>query len=307
MATAASPGALGVSAAISPPRRNGGEYRRWPIRFDATNLWPEAPGLRFNPSIMADGDGYLFAARDKWWGSGILVGRMDAAFRPIGPPSRLELGHPLADTSREDPRLFRYRGQPHVSFTGLARGLRSPTQNQLYASLSADGSQVEEIFAPHYPARQRWEKNWGFFEYDSGLFAVYSLNPCRILKIDGNSAELVHETTASFTWDGGEIRGGAAPVRVRDEFWCFTHDRIMGNAGLIYRTGLVVLDGQPPFPVRRMIPRPILVVDPTTRPANWRSSVVFACGAVPVDDHWVVSHGVHDHWSELHRFSHVEL
>ena len=28
-----------------------------PLRFDEKNLWPGVPGRRFNPSILADGDG----------------------------------------------------------------------------------------------------------------------------------------------------------------------------------------------------------------------------------------------------------
>src|SRR5947209_10733558 len=111
----------------------------WPLRFDATNLWPGLPGRRFNPSLLCDGDGYLFAYRNQWWRTDIFIGRLDADFRPTGPARKLELAHADADVSREDPRLSRYRGRPHVSFTGTARGLRAPTHNQLYARLSADG------------------------------------------------------------------------------------------------------------------------------------------------------------------------
>ena len=80
-------------------------------------------------------------------------------------------------------------------------------------------------------------------------------------------------------WEGGEIRGGACPVRVGDELWCFTHDRIY-DGHLLYRTGLVALDGRPPFAVRRMIPEPILVAaDRGTKPVLQYASVVFAGGA----------------------------
>lgn len=278
-----------------------------PIRFDERTLWPGEPGLRFNPSILADGDGYLFAARNKWWESDILIGRLDADFRPIGTARRLDLGHAHADTAREDPRLFRHQGQPHVAFTGVAKGQRAPSHNQLYTRLSADGMEVEEVFAPHYPARQRWEKNWSFFDFRGDLYAIYSFAPCRILKIEGNSATLAYETPTVSDWAGGDIRGGAAPVPVGDELWCFTHDRLSAGPRLFYRTGLVALDGQSPFGVRRMVPQPILVADPKTKPANHYASVVFAGGAVRCGDDWIVAHGVHDRWSELHLFSHADL
>ncbi|HEY1379239.1 MAG TPA: hypothetical protein VGF55_20720 [Gemmataceae bacterium] len=299
VSTAHRPGADGPTCPPQPPG--------WPIRFDETTLWPGVPGQRLNPSLLADGDGYLFAVRTRWWASDILIGRLDAAFRPVGPPQRLALEHPEADTAREDPRLFHYRGQPHISFTGLKRVGRAPTQNQLYARLSADGMQVEEVFAPHYPARQRWEKNWSFFDHDGELFAVYSFAPCRILIIDGNATTLAYEAPTASLWRGGEIRGGAAPVRVGDELWCFTHDRIADGVRWVYRTGLVVLDGEPPFAVRRMLDRALLSADRGTRPVNHYASVVFACGAVRRDDSWVVAHGVHDRWCELHSFSHAEL
>jgi hypothetical protein len=278
-----------------------------PLRFDETNLWRGVRGRRFNPSILADGDGYLFAVRDRfWWMSNIYIGRLGLDFRPIGPPQRLDLKHPDAETSREDPRLFLYRGRPHIAFMGAAHGGRAPTQNQLFARLSVGGMTVEEVFFPHYPARQRWEKNWSFFEHGGELFAVYSFTPCRILRIDGNGAALAHETPTAPVWRGGEIRGGASPVRVGDELWCFTHDRIY-DGHLLYRTGLVTLDGRPPFAVRRMVPEPILTADRETKPTVQYSSVVFAGGAVRRGPDWIVAHGIHDHWSELHSFSHADL
>jgi hypothetical protein len=193
-----------------------------------------------------------------------------------------------------------------MAFMGAAHGLRAPTQNQLYARLSADGMAVEEVFAPHYPFRARWEKNWSFFEFDEDLLAVYSFTPCRILKIEGNFASLAYETPTTAVWQGGEIRGGAPPVRVGEEWWCFTHDRIL-DRHLIYRTGLVALDSRPPFAVRRMVPEPILAADCGTKPAMQYSSVVFAGGAVRYGDDWVIAHGIHDHWCELHWFNHAEL
>jgi hypothetical protein len=209
--------------------------------------------------------------------------------------------------SREDPRLFRYAGQPYLAFVGAANGVKSPVQNQLLARLSGDGLAVEEVFHPHYAARQRWEKNWSFFDHDGGLFAVYSFCPCRILKIDGNTAALAHQSDRQLIWRGGEIRGGAAPVRVGNELWCFTHDRVDEGPRWLYRTGLVVLDGRPPFGVKRMVPEPILVADRRTKPADHYAAVVFAGGAVRLGDMWVVAHGTHDHWCELHAFSHAAL
>jgi predicted GH43/DUF377 family glycosyl hydrolase len=284
------------------PARSG-----WPIRFDENTLWPDAPGRRLNPSILADGDGYLFCVRASWRRSNICIGRLDADFRPVGRPTQLTLEHPDAPSGREDPRLFRHKGQPHVAFTGMLMGRPTLAMSQLCARLSADGMRVEGLFAPHYPPRRAWEKNWSFFDHRDDLYAVYSFTPCRILKIEGDVAIPAYETPTASPWRGGDIRGGAAPVRVGDELWCFTHDRISDGRHWIYRTALVTLTGDPPFRVLRMLAAPILVADRETKPANYHASVVFAGGAVRRGDDWIVAHGIHDHWSELHLFSHAEL
>jgi predicted GH43/DUF377 family glycosyl hydrolase len=288
-------------AGARPPARGS------PIRLDESNSWPGFPGHRFNPSILADGDGYLFAFRNRWLESDVVVGRLDVGFRPIGAASRLALEHPDADRSREDPRLFRFRSRPHLAFTGHKHGERSPSHNQLYARLSADGMAAEEVFAPHYPGRQRWEKNWSFFEHGGEFYAVYSFAPCRVLRVAGAAAALAFETPTASIWRGGEIRGGPPPVLVGDELWCFTHDHVMARICRQYRTGLVALDAHPPFAARRMVAEPILVAERATKPPTHHAYVVFAGGAVRHGDDWIVAHGIHDHWSELHVFRHADL
>src|SRR5256885_12693044 len=50
------------------------------------------------------------------------------------------------------------------------------------------------------------------------------------------------------------MRGGAAPVRVGDEWWCFFHDRVESGGHRIYRAGLYTFAAAPPFRVLRLIP-----------------------------------------------------
>lgn len=280
----------------------------WPIRFDERNLWPGAPGLRFNSSILADGDGCLFAYRTGWRGSDIWIGRLDAAFQPIGEPRQLHLRHREANYGREDVRLFRHKGRPHVSFIGVVGGKRIRHTNQLFARLSPDGMRVEDVFLPKFAGRRLWEKNWQFFDAGGHLYAIYYVNPHRVLRVASNVATLAYESPGLPDWQGGEPRGGAAPVLVGNEWWCFFHDRVNGPDGkLQYRTGIYTFDAEPPFLIRRYIPDPILEADPTTRPADQYASVVFPGGAVCQDGEWIVAHGVHDRWSELHCFDHATL
>lgn len=280
-------------------------------RYDRDNLAAGIRGgYRFNSSIMPWKDGYILAFRTGWAGSEIYVVRLDDEFEPDTCSAvRLDLNTAGSGYGREDPRLFLYRGVPHIAFAGVegAIGKVSHT-NVLYARLRPDSLTVDRVFYPRYEKRQKWEKNWAWFEHEDSIYAVYTFSPSvRVLRVDGEKAVIAHETPNNTGWVGGQIRGGASPVLVGDELWCFFHDRVEINRHRIYRTGLLTLDAFPPFGVRRLVPDPVLTADPETKPADQYASVVFAGGAVRDGDWWVVSHGVHDRWTELHRWKHADL
>src|SRR5215471_16661049 len=109
--------------------------------------------------------------------------------KAVGPAWRLELYHQEAEYGREDPRLFFHRGHVHVAFTGVSAHDYSLWTSILYARLDHN-MRVEKVFSPQYDNRSWWEKNWQFFSYADELYAVYSYNPCQILEIDGDKAEL---------------------------------------------------------------------------------------------------------------------
>jgi FkbM family methyltransferase len=282
----------------------------FPIRFDEHTLCPGVPGKRFNTSIIDWGGYYVLAFRNGWRGSDVYITFLNRKFTPVGRAVKLDLSHPECAYGREDPRLFVFRGKLHVTFSGVVgtrrdRGTIKHT-TVLYARLS-DTFKVERTFYPHFSNRNSWEKNWVFFEYGGELFATYSIAPHRILRIDGDRAEMVYETPTCVPWSGGEMRGGSSPVKIGDEFWHFFHDRIESGGHRIYRTGLCTFDAKPPFRIRRLVTEPLLTANPATKPVDQYASVVFPCGAVRDGDNWVVSHGIHDRWTELHRWSHADL
>ncbi len=276
--------------------------------FDHATLHPGLPGKRFNGSLIAWQAGYLLAWRSGWEGSEVYLTRLDRHFDPLGQAVKLDLPHGNANFGREDPRLFLYAGKLHVGFTGVegANGWVQRT-SQLYARLD-DGLRVERVYAPHYPGRAAWEKNWVFFEHAGDLLAVYSSAPQRILRVDGDRTELLHETATPATWRGGEIRGGAAPVRVGDEWWHFFHDSVPGHGvPRIYRAGLLAFEAAPPFAVTRMTAAPLLVSDLADQPADQYTPVIFPGGAVRAGAEWVLACGIHDRWLGLFRFAHHDL
>lgn len=280
----------------------------FPLRFDQHNLCPDVPGLRFNSSLIEWRDGYALAFRTGWRGSEIYVATLDQNLKPTGYSRKLELLDKRykkhCGWGREDPRLFLLNGHLHIWWIGV-RGPNGPT-SVLYARLAAD-FRVEDVFYPDIPNRRPWEKNHAYFQHGHDLFAVYSIAPHRILRIDGNRAEWAYETATQAPWHGGELRGGASPVRVGDEYWHFFHGRAPHRGKTAYNVGLYTFAARPPFQVLRIIPQPILWADHATKPPDQYVSAVFPCGAVRRGDEWLVSMGVHDRWTEIHSFAHADL
>lgn len=272
-------------------------------RYDETNLFAGLPGRRFNPGLIEWGDGYVFCWRDGWKGSNLWACRMDRAFRPApgARAVRLDINHPDANYGREDPQLFVHDGRLHVALVGVVgAGRRVSRTAVLYARLS-DALAVEAVYAPRAPGVpvSQWQKNWQWFSHGGSLYAVYSVTPHRVLRVDGERAEWVWSEPVNAPWVGGEIRGGATPYRVGHEFYCFFHDKVQRNK-LFYRVGCYTFSADPPFRPLRMTSVPLIESNPATNPGNY-CDCVFPRGAVRDDDSWVLSCGVHDRFTELYR------
>ena len=277
------------------------------LKFDEYSLYPNLPGKRFNSSLIQWGGGFVLCWRNGWAGSDLFVCRMNIHLQPVGSAVRLDIRHPDCSYGREDPRLFVYQNQLHVSLTGVVgRDNRLSHTNVLYVRLNDDLT-VARVFSPRYKERAPSEKNWAFFEHDGRLHCVYSILPHRVLELDGERVRTVYETQEQFTWLGGEPRGGAPPVRVGNEWWHFCHDRVEAGGLRMYRTLLYAFDAEPPFTIRRYVPRPLMAADPTNKPSDQYAAVVWTAGAVQQNDTWLLCNGIHDRWTEIHDWGHDEL
>ena len=284
---------------------------QFPVRFDEHGLFPQIGGRRFNPSIIEDKGGYVFCFRTGWAGSEVVMVRLDKDFTPFGSPVRLYLNTFASDYGREDPRLFRFRGQLHVSFIGVqGTGWRNGiVTNQLYARLNDDLS-VERIFYPQIPGRQGWEKNHVYFEHDGELYAIYSIAPHRIARVRGDSWEWLHETPFTGQWSGGHMRGGSAPMLVGDEWYCFFHGCIQGPRDRTYNVGVYTFENKPPFRILRYTPNPLLWASWEEKDREWPSqycAVVFPGGAVQQGDKWIVACGEHDRCCKLRAWAAADI
>ncbi len=258
-----------------------------PVRVARIDL-PE----HFNCSLLEYEGRLLLASRRGWYGSRLYLSELDPDYQPRW-TRPLDLAHPRAAAGLEDPRLFVFRGRLHCAFTGVEERGGVRYAHQLLCRLD-EAYRVEEVWLPEYEGRTPWEKNWQFFEQDGELYSVYSVSPHVVLRHDGRRAEKVAETAGPPLWPDCRLRGGAPPVRVGDEYYHFFHGALHRGGRGDYAAGVYTFAAGPPFAVRRAAPAPVLLPDEHDRRDDLNLSVVFPCGALRRDGHWVISYGYHD-------------
>lgn len=252
----------------------------------------------FNCSLARFRNRQFLAYRLHWSGARIALAELDESGTVVrNHRLPLRLGQ-----AQEDPRLFVYREQLYVSYSAYYRRGEQQCIDVCYALLEETPSgrwTVAEEYYPHYPGRQPWEKNWGFFEHAGELLAVYSIAPHRILRIDGNRAELIAEAPVLFN-KPGLLHGGAPPVFHRGEYYSFYHRRSGASCEKWYTLDLYTFEARPPFRPSRHIEVPLLQPDPRDRPGATVPHAVFPGGALIDEQHrWLVAYGYYDKWSEI--------
>lgn len=254
-----------------------------------------------NPSIIAHAGRTYMAYRRGWGQARIVLAELDG--RSILWQRELKL--PLrgaADLAHEDPRLFVFRGELHVAYTGVTKVDRVTVASVCYSRLSESGDVLAD-FQPHYAGRASQEKNWSFFDAGDGLHAIYWHGGQRqILRIDGDKATLAHDYQQQLPFAGGEPRGGASPIYHDGEWYSFFHGVAGEGTDRIYSAGLYTFDPDPPFRIVRHIRQPLLLPNLSERPTPKVPHCVYPAGAVLHDGQWILSLGYYDHWCELAAF-----
>lgn len=273
-------------------------------------------GTHFNASMIDYHGRRLLCYRTGRNGSQIHICELNGQMFP-GPSTRLELTHERAIDGREDPRLFIHAGRLHVSYGGYNGkiGQKEPSvASCLYARLT-DDLRVEQIYYPDFKSRAAWEKNWTWFSWSGELFAVYDVVPHTVLHVVHDRAELFQRVAWVPNWKGGMLRGGASPILVDEEFWCFFHGAVEPGGwtpyGIaqrrMYSIGVYTFQADAPFKPVRYTPDPILWADPSAHPAGFWCDAVFPAGAVLDGDRWLVSAGVMDAWTAIYEFSKAKV
>lgn len=265
---------------------------------------------QFNCSIQEWRGRLLLAYRTARAGSQLHVAELDQdTLQPIR-TTKLRLSHDRAPGAQEDPRLFTFRGRLYLHFTGVETEHGQAYTCQLLARLD-DSLKVEAVWYPDYGGRT-WpmEKNWQFFEHSGELFTVYSMQPHVVLHVpegpDGFTRAYPFRTVDTpLPWAWGAKRGGASPVLVGDEYWCFFHGAKDVAGQRVYSGGAYTFEARPPFAPKRITPQPILL--PGEKTGDCWANVVFPCGAIPRGGKWLVSYGYQDAECRIAEYDHADI
>jgi FkbM family methyltransferase len=267
------------------------------IRVSPSHMLPNE--FQFNNSLIRYNGRLLMAYRVGWKDARIAILELS----PNGQPIRNSWIALKYGSGQEDPRLFVFQGQLHVSYTAFNKcSNRDGGYTDLcYARLreTENGWNTDEDINVKYSGRQLWEKNWGFFEYEDELYCVYSISPHKVLKIKNGRGFVIAETSNPIK-KVGNLHGGAPPVYHRGEFYCFYHRRLGLSSEKFYSIDLYTFEAKPPFRPSRHIELPILIADRKDRPGETVPHALFPGGAFIDDLHrWTVSFGYYDKWSEI--------
>lgn len=309
------------------------------VLFKTEELLPEAwrhfaeagPVRVFNPGLLQDGDGWIFAYRVVGPDGLRRVGvcRLDAKLHvvnnspePFSDRVRFTAGRDYAgpaSTWFADPRLYRLQGRIFIYWNS---GWHEPRNHQFFQELDASclapvGNPRELILRG---PRQPLEKNWVFFGNER-LHAVYSPAPHRVLEFSiAGEGDVEFSDLATQEWDHaayaaahGTLRGGAPPQLCDGHYWSFCHS-VKGSEGHYrYHAAVYCFAAATPFaptsaptgelslgnPIgnRRSFPKLNSAVD----------EVVYPCGAADHDGRWLVSYGINDEHCAIAILSHREV
>lgn len=311
------------------------------VVFRADQLLPEAwrkfpadgPIRTFNPGLLRDGDGWMFAYRIVAADGRRRIGvcRLNAALEVIEDSQVAWSDHVRFRTPADypavvldwfaDPRLYRIAGRTFIYWNS---GWHEPRNCQFLQELSATtllplGFPRELILRGE---RQKLEKNWTFFEDAAGeCHAVYTITPHRILRfsIEGDDA-IEFEEVACTKWQlsdypasHGGLRGGAPPALVDGEFWSFCHSVHDAAGGYRYAPAAYAFQPQLPCAPIAAPRRPLELGNPFgeqrthARLNEAVGEVIYPCGAARDGARWLISHGINDEYSAISTIAHEDV
>lgn len=197
----------------------------------------------------------------------------------------------------EDPRVVKYKDNWFVTYTdgwkmGVAK-LTLDTHETVYSHYLDSPHDIIKL-----SLKDNREKNWIPFIENEVFYFLYSDNPRQILEYNDTGKCLqyikTHNYGKSTIWKYGNIRGGCPPLKYKNdnEYIWFFHS-LYDNK---YYIGAYITSGV--FNVIRITNIPLLVGQEEADKQDKmtiKDNVVYPCGAVSVENGWIVSMGVNDY------------
>jgi len=294
-------------------QENGIQYGTPPVSRQAQLMPLQQMGLHlygYNPSI--------FALKGN---NGVATGEYIMSYRhhpnPGKPETVLTLAHLDKDfrvlknhnnafpgANQEDARFFWHKSAIWVSWAEAQfyPAPKHPTCVVKYGrvDMSKDPWYVVEVVQPKIGQNDgsTMEKNWVFFEHKKALRVFYGGD--RVNNIDGTT----YKTVTHPRWMYGQFKGGCAPVSHLGHLLRFVHstlDNQQPPERRQYFVGAILYD-EKTLEVAGYTKEPLLWgsdqddLTPTQKAScpQWKAKVVFPCGAVPVENGFLLSVGVND-------------
>lgn len=269
----------------------------------------------FNSSIVQRPDGTWLIARRSRNDPTLRVGKNDIVRIELDglTPKRIvpiRMPWQFVDEHFEDPRAIYHSGTTWISACDFVWG-RAATRwtgsHQVIASFDEQWNCTGRFDIPYGgngsgPGMNSvHNKNWNLFFHDGRPHIVYIPDPHTVLELSSPVwalAPIEHITKPEHSWKFGEIRGGAPPVLVRDEYWSFFHSSIpatLNNRNTRrYVMGAYAFEANPPFAMTRISRQPILKGSYRNRWSPDKPAVCFPCGSLLKNGEWLVVGGSND-------------
>jgi len=142
------------------------------------------------------------------------------------------------------------------------------------------------------------EKNWAFFSWNDRLFFIYDTTTGNVIEVDDKTADVINSWQHKrFHWPFGHMRGGTAPVFVKDLGWLAFIHSATDHAWLKrrYSMSAVVFAPEPPFAITRLSRLPILYgTQQEAFCGSGNGQCIFPSGVILNGEQWDVSAGVND-------------
>ncbi len=282
----------------------------------------EIPGFpeSWNPSIIRWENRYLLSFRvipnpKTPFNSLLGVIWLDQEFQPVGEPQILntrEEGDPIPSRA-EDGRLVIIGDQLYFIYSDNSESKISKGGFRVY--VAQIGSEEGQFFLKNIEILREFEgesraireKNWTPFDYQGNLLLAYSQSPHLIFyPIPGlGVCQTLFSTETPHHWDWGGLRGGTPGMEVEGVYLAFFHSckkmatlHSEGKEMLHYFMGAYTYSLDPPFPITRISPEPIIGKNfyhgPVYKPYWGSLRVVFPCGYVYDDFSLWVAYGRQD-------------